>query len=133
MNPTPAEIINHVCKSLELNKNMLIGNKREICECCGYAIKKQVYSNTKYTDARQIIIYMIRFYNPFKESKNKHEYSYAEIAKALGRTLRNGKGDHAFAMYSESKCRDFLESKNKAFIEKFKKCYLPTKPLVLPV
>ncbi|MES2592419.1 MAG: hypothetical protein V4608_11070 [Bacteroidota bacterium] len=122
----PEQIIDHVCKVLELDKNLLIAEERTTCPHCECKMRAKVNSTPKYVDARQIICYLIRFHSPYDSSEwYKGEYSYKAIAKALGRTLANGKGDHAFAMYSESNCRDLLSSKDKVFTEKFLKCELP--------
>lgn len=104
----PEEIINLVCKTLELDKDILLSKK------------KGGKNPRKYIDARMIICYLIRFHN-------KKDYSYRHIAEMFNRTLSGGKGDHVCAMYWEWVCKDLLITDLK-FKEKFDKVELKIKP-----
>lgn len=114
----PEQIIQAVCKALELDVEIVI------CEKC---VKSHSYCFTQnYVDARHIICYLIR-------KIHYKDYSYRAISEMLGKTLKNGTGIHSFSLYGEWICGERLKNKDKAFIEKFEKCNIATKPLVLPM
>lgn len=105
---TPNQIIDIVCKALELDVNKL----------------KTKTSVKEYVHGRFIICYLIRKQLNLSCSERvkkelSNEYSYAAIAVLLGRILKSGEGDHPFALNGEFICTQLLKIKDKEFCAKF--------------
>lgn len=118
----PSDIINIVCRSLELDVDKL----------------KSKTSVKEYVHGRFIICYLIRKQGGIIGSNRitkelANEYSYRAIAYLLGRILKNGDGDHAWALNGEFICIQLLKIKDKEFCAKYEKVRLSMIPFVSPM
>lgn len=104
------DIIDIVCKALELDVDKL----------------KSKTSVKEYVHGRFIVCYLIRKQGNVIGSNRitkelANEYSYRAIAYLLGRILKNGDGDHAWALNGEFICIQLLKIKDKEFCVKYEK------------
>jgi hypothetical protein len=85
-----------------------------LCKKKQTQLKSHPNTDNGYCDARQLICFMIR--DIWKDG-----YSYRAIAEMMGKTLKNGKGDHALAIYWDRTANDRIETKDPKFLAKLDK------------
>lgn len=108
MDVTQDQIINIVCKALELDRDKLLSDD----------IKRSREYESKYLPAKYITAYLIREkVKVIKETKRfgreKKTPTYKQIAKIFNRKC------HKSIIYWEIDCRVMLREKNEKFKEKF--------------
>lgn len=124
---TPQNIIDIVCQTLELDKQILTGTR---FTRNGAQNSKEVTPQTReYCEGRYICARLIRKHFEINYSKPSYlfkkqlcEFTYREIGEFLGLLLKDGSGDNAAAIYCERICLDLLNVKDKKFTIKYVNC-----------